>query len=128
MVRSATPMSHKISGRSSDSKMRAPSRIEHREYFDGPNSVVKETIEVIREPHPPSTPASRSLTVVSASGGPPAGRRHASESDESDYFIQEGRHRRYRDNSRPRGRSRSSGTGHRRRRSRHSSIDSKGRS
>jgi hypothetical protein len=124
----ATSTPHKIHRRSSDPNMRASSRIEQREYFDGPNNIVKETIEVVRAPRPPSPHASRSLTVVPVSDDPSAGRRHAPESDESDYFIQEGYIRGYRDDSRPRGRSRSSGIGPRRRRSRHSTIDSEGMS
>jgi hypothetical protein len=107
--------------------MRAPSRTEHREYFDGPNSVVEETTEVIRLPRPPSQTASRSLTVISASGRPGGSRRHVSESDESDRTTQEINRRRYRDDNRARGRSRSSGKGHHRRRSRQSGIDDEGK-
>jgi hypothetical protein len=124
--RPATPKPRIIRRRSSDPNMRAPNRIEHREYFDGPSSVVEERTEVIRPPLPPPRPPSRSLAVVSASGRSSASRRHVSESDESDYTTQEGRRRRYHDDSRARGRSRNFSRGHRRQRSRHSGTADEG--
>ena len=98
--------------------MRAPWRSKNREYVDGPNSVVEETIDAIKLPHPPSRPPSRSLTF----------RRRVFGSGECDKTTQETQRRHYRNGSQVRSRSRSSGRVHERRRSRYRGTGDEGRS
>lgn len=115
-----------IRRQSSDPTMRPPSRVEHREYFDGPTNIIEETTEVIRPLRPPSRPPSHSLALAAATERLSGNRRHESESEESDYISQEDRVRRYRGDTHARGRSRSSRREVGRRRSRHSGREDEG--
>lgn len=110
---------HQIIRRSSSGpEGRATRRSEDREYFDGPNSVVEETTELVKSPGLRRKPASHSLLI----------QRHISESDESDQTTQEAQRRHHRSGGRARGRSRPSGRVHDWRRSRYSGTGDGGKS
>ena len=68
----------------SDPVVRAPSRIEHREYFDGPTSFIEETPRTARAPRPWPRSPSRSLQVIPVPAKSPRSNRHTSESDGDD--------------------------------------------
>lgn len=109
--RAPTPMPRIVHRQYSDPFARSPSRIEHREYYDGPTSVVEETREKSRPTRPRSRSHSRATTIVSV----PASRssmasRHVSESDDSEYYNCR---RQSQDGIRGRGRSRSVSRGNR---------------
>src|SRR2546421_8792093 len=112
----------------SDPPMPGPSLIEGSKYFDEPTNVVEETRAVIKPPRPSSRPPSRTLTVVSARERGSANRRHVSESEDSDYSIQEDHRHRYRHDAYAQGRSRNSRRGTRRRRSKQRGMNDEGES
>ena len=108
--------------------LRAPSHVEHREYYDGPNSEIEETTEVIEHTRPFSRPPSRSASIISI----PAPRRsrrasHHLTDSEDEESVSDYHRSRYRDRRRNRSQTRRSRSRSSHHNSRHSDRDSEGK-